>query len=105
MARRKQAPANEDSILMEEDLGAAFLDLDEEMDLAEQAPQSGQNNNSQQAPQRVEIIEEEIVEVEESMDAELPVDLYETEDRLILKTRVAGVDKSDVDLEFADGFR
>ncbi|MBP7769292.1 Hsp20/alpha crystallin family protein [Candidatus Saccharibacteria bacterium] len=103
MARRKQAPANEDSILMEEDLGAAFLDLDEEMDLAEQAPQSGQNNNSQQAPQRVEIIEEEIVEVEESMDAELPVDLYETEDRLILKARVAGVDKSDVDLEFADG--
>jgi len=89
---------------MEEDLGAAFLDLDEEMNLAEQPQQQSQRDNSQQdEPQQVEIVEEEILEVEEAVDAELPVDLYETEDKLILKARVAGVDKSDVDLEFADG--
>jgi len=94
MARRKQLPTNDDSMLLEDDFGAAFLD--EEIVLeGDQEPVVGE-------PTEVAVVEEEIVELGEE-DAQLAVDLYETEDKLILKARVAGVDKSDIDLELNEG--
>lgn len=90
-------PTNDDSMLLEDDFGAAFLDEEIILD--------GDNDIKQEeaeAPADVEIVEEEVVELAEE-DAQLAVDLYETEDKLILKARVAGVDKSDIDLELNEG--
>jgi HSP20 family protein len=97
MARRKQLP-NDDSMLLEDDaFGAAFLE--DEMSL------EGENDlkaEFDEDPEVVEVIEEETVELAEE-DAQLAVDLFETEDKLVLKARVAGVDKNDIDLELSEG--
>ncbi|USN97384.1 MAG: Hsp20/alpha crystallin family protein [Candidatus Nomurabacteria bacterium] len=96
MARRKQVPTNDDSMLLEDDaFGAAFLDEELVLD-------GDQEPNMDEEPTDVAVVEEEVVELEEE-DAQLAVDLYETEDKLILKARVAGVDKSDIDLELNEG--
>ncbi len=96
MARRKQLPTNDDSMLLEDDaFGAAFLD--EELVL-----EGDQEAETAEEPVEVAVVEEEVVELAEE-DAQLAVDLYETEDKLILKARVAGVDKSDIDLELNEG--
>jgi HSP20 family protein len=97
MARRKQLPTNDDSILLEDDFGAAFLD--DELGMEE--TEMGEMGEDSQ-PAELEVVEEEIVELEEE-DAQLAVDLFETEDKLILKARVAGVDKNDIDLELSEG--
>lgn len=94
MARRKQLPTNDDSMLLDEDFGAAFLDEEIILD--------GDQETAQEEPTEVTVVEEEVVELAEE-DAQLAVDLYETEDKLILKARVAGVDKSDIDLELNEG--
>lgn len=94
MARRKQLPTNDDSMLLEDDFGAAFLD--EELVL------EGDVEPQAEEPVEVEVVEEETIELGEE-DAQLAVDLYETEDKVILKARVAGVDKSDIDLELNEG--
>ncbi len=98
MARRKQVPNNDDSMLLEDDFGAEFLDDELGMEVEDSATVSSEETD---VPV-VEIIEEEVVELAEE-DAQLAVDLFETEDKLVLKARVAGVDKSDIDLEFAEG--
>lgn len=94
MARRKQLPTNDDSMLLEDDFGAAFLDEEIVLD--------GDQETVVDEPVEVAIVEEEIIELGEE-DAQLAVDLYETEDKVILKARVAGVDKSDIDLELNEG--
>jgi HSP20 family protein len=94
-------PNKDDSILLEDDFGAAFLDEELGLDIED----VDGNNNAQannQPEEVVEVVEEETVELADE-DAMLGVDLYETEDKLVLKARIAGVDKSDIDLEFADG--
>lgn len=95
MARRKPLPTD-DSMLLDEDFGAADF-LDEELSLEDET-----SSEEESSPEVVEVIEEEVVIAQEE-DAELPVDLFETEDKLVLKARIAGVDKSDIDLEFAEG--
>lgn len=94
MARRKQLPTNDDSMLLGDDFGAAFLDEEIILD--------GDTETQEETPVEVEVVEEETVELGEE-DAQLAVDLYETEDKVILKARVAGVDKSDIDLELNEG--
>lgn len=110
MAKKRQSPSNDDSMLMEDDFGAAFLDLDDDMELVEEdasaptmASEASEAVNRAPVEEVVEVVEEEVVEVEGLDQAELPVDVYETEDKLVLKARVAGVEKSDIDLEFSDG--
>lgn len=102
MARRKQMPNKDDSILLEDDFGAAFLDEELGLDIEDVDGNNGAQANNQPEQEVVEVVEEETVELADE-DAMLGVDLYETEDKLVLKARIAGVDKSDIDLEFADG--
>lgn len=40
---------------------------------------------------------------EEPMPGQLAVDVYETQDKLIVKARTAGVNKSDLDVSISDG--
>jgi HSP20 family protein len=80
MARKQN-----NDLLMEDELAAAFLSDDEQ--LIEDAP-----------------IEETIEETyeEEDFPGQLAVDVYETTDKLVVKARTAGVDKKDLDVSISD---
>ncbi len=87
MARRSR----DDDLLMEDELTAAFLG-------EEDAPASDDNASSsgQPAPTSEEWDEEEAV------PGQLAVDVYETKEKLVVKGRVAGVNKNDLDVSIAD---
>ena len=85
MARNKGN--NNDDLLIEDELAAAFLNDEEEQ-------ASGQ-------PEQTTVVEEEWEE--ESVPGQLAVDVYETEERLVVKARTAGVNKSDLDVSISDG--
>jgi len=78
-----------DDLLMEDELAAAFLTDD--TSVQDQTSVSSQGNN------------DDSWEEEEAMPGQLAVDVYETEDRLIIKARTAGVNKSDLDVSISDG--
>jgi HSP20 family protein len=85
MARRDN---DNDDLLLEEELSAAFLGEDEVVtpgDAPAAASQSDWDDDGQQLP------------------GQLALDVYETADKLIVKARTAGVNKSDLDVSFSDG--
>lgn len=77
-----------DDLLMEDELAAAFLTDD--------APV--QDVPSEEAQQSDDSWEED-----EAMPGQLAVDVYETDERLVIKARTAGVNKSDLDVSISDG--
>lgn len=81
MARKQN-----NDLLMEDELAAAFLSDDEQ--LIGDAPIE-------------EITTEETYE-EEDFPGQLAVDVYETTDKLVVKARTAGVDKKDLDVSISD---
>ncbi len=87
MARGSQQQ-QQDDLLMGDDITAAFLSEDEAPVPEEAAPVE------QTAP-----IEEEW---EDEPAGQLAVDVYETREKLVVKGRVAGVNKSDLDVSISD---
>jgi HSP20 family protein len=85
MARGK---TNNDDLLMEDELAAAFLGDDDEV----QATQTQAEEQVQQEEQW-----------EEEVTGQLAVDVYETDERLVVKARTAGVNKQDLDVSISDG--
>ena len=84
MARKQN-----DDLLIEDELAAAFLNDD---DL------------SQQDTTTVPVVDDSAwEESEDDFPGQLAVDVYETEDRLIVKARTAGVNKEDLDVSISDG--
>lgn len=83
MARRQN-----DDLLIEDELAAAFLNDDQFED----------------EPVQTEIVEEEAVysEPEDEFPGQLAVDVYETEEKLVVKARTAGVNKQDLDVSLSD---
>lgn len=89
MARR----GRDDDLLLEEDeLTAAFLGDDDSMAVANDS----QNVQSGEAPV------DEWDEDEAVLPGQLAVDVYETKERLVVKARTAGVNKGDLDVSIAD---
>lgn len=84
MARKQN-----DDLLIEDELAAAFLNDDE---LTQQ--------NANQAPAADNTAWEDN---EEDFPGQLAVDVYETDERLIVKARTAGVNKEDLDVSISDG--
>jgi len=84
MARGKQ---EDDFLSLDDELGA-LLDDDTTSESAEP-----------EVVTTVTAIEEEY----DSVPGQLAIDVYETEDRLIIKARTAGVNKSDLDVSITDG--
>jgi len=78
---------HDDDLLMEDELTAAFLGDDD-------APTD--NAPATAAPAAEEWDEEEAV------PGQLAVDVYETKEKLVVKGRVAGVNKTDLDVSISD---
>jgi HSP20 family protein len=88
MARKQN-----DDLLIEDELAAAFLNDDE---LSQEQPQ-------QAAPQQTPADDAAWEDSEEDFPGQLAVDVYETDERLIVKARTAGVNKEDLDVSISDG--
>ena len=84
------ARSNDDDMLMEDELAAAFLD---------DAPE-------EEAPKDVAVedapADEEEWEEPEDFPGQLAVDVYETADKLVVKARTAGISKNDLDVTISD---
>jgi HSP20 family protein len=92
MARRNR---DQDDLLMEEDeLTAAFLGDDDVNAAADDATATTDQ------PQPVAAQDE--WDEEEAVPGQLAVDVYETRERLVVKARTAGVNKSDLDVSISD---
>lgn len=88
MARRNR---DDDLLLEEDELTAAFLGEDDlGAPVAEGTPVAA-------AP----VVEDEWDE-DESVPGQLAVDVYETREKLVVKARTAGVNKSDLDVSISD---
>lgn len=86
MARRTR----DEDLLMEDELTAAFLG-DDDMPVADEP--------SQTAPAAAPADE---WDEEEAVPGQLAVDVYETKEKLVVKARTAGVNKSELDVSIAD---
>jgi len=90
MARRNQG---DDDLLMEEDeLTAAFLGDDDSG-----APQAQAAGGAQPAAMPQDEWDES-----DDLPGQLAVDVYETREKLVVKARTAGVNKSDLDVSISD---
>jgi len=85
MARKQN-----DDLLIEDELAAAFLN-DEDL------PTTDTTNTDE--PTAADWNEE----VDDEFPGQLAVDVYETDDRLVVKARTAGVNKEDLDVSISDG--
>jgi HSP20 family protein len=86
MARKQN-----DDLLIEDELAAAFLNDDE---------LSQQTTNHAQAPA---VDDSAWEDNEDDFPGQLAVDVYETDEKLIVKARTAGVNKEDLDVSISDG--
>jgi len=74
-----------DDLLMEDELAAAFL-TDDDTPMQDEQPAADDSWDE-----------------EEAMPGQLAVDVYETDEKLVVKARTAGVNKSDLDVSISDG--
>jgi HSP20 family protein len=87
MARKQN-----DDLLIEDELAAAFLNDDSSADTAESVqvqPAVDDNQNWGEA--------------EDDFPGQLAVDVYESDEQLIVKARTAGVNKDELDVSISDG--
>jgi HSP20 family protein len=84
MARKQN-----DDLLIEDELAAAFL-TDEDLTPTDTAAAASTTDENWE-------------ESEDDFPGQLAVDVYETEERLVVKARTAGVNKEDLDVSISDG--
>lgn len=88
MARRNR---DDDLLLEEDELTAAFLGDDEPAQLVDEPAESAEP-----------VAANDEWDENEDLPGQLAVDVYETKERLVVKARTAGVNKSDLDVSIAD---
>lgn len=88
MARRDR----DDDLLMEDELTAAFLGDEDFVNTPQDAP----------ADDGAGTANSDDWDEEETVPGQLAVDVYETKERLVVKGRVAGVNKQDLDVSISD---
>ena len=89
------ARTNDDDMLMEDELAAAFLDNDSQEEVEQSPAQTPENLPSEEDP--------EAWDEPEDFPGQLAVDVYETDDELVIKARTAGVNKNDLDVSISEG--
>lgn len=87
MARKQN-----DDLLIEDELAAAFLNDDSSASVSDPIQPGSVANDDQNWG-----------ESEDEFPGQLAVDVYETEEQLIVKARTAGVNKEDLDVSISDG--
>lgn len=80
-----------DDLLMEDELAAAFL-TDEDTVMTNDQPSSQPSSDDTWDENE-----------QEDLPGQLAVDVYETDEKLVVKARTAGVNKSDLDVSISDG--
>src|SRR5690606_19229799 len=85
MARKQN-----DDLLIEDELAAAFL-TDEDL------------TSTSQPMEEPTVADDAWDDAEEDFPGQLAVDVYETDERLVVKARTAGVNKEDLDVSISDG--
>lgn len=98
MARRQK---NDNDLLMEDELTAAFLDDSTPTGVDDGSSDLAQASGDNQAPTQGggdDWDEEQL----QDMPGMLAVDVYETKEKLFVKARTAGVNKDDLDVSIAD---
>lgn len=90
MARRQKQ--DEDDLLMEDELAAAFLDDDTDQQPIDEPEDEGVAIQPQ----------EEEWDEDDAVPGQLAVDVYETKEKLVVKARTAGVNKNDLDVSISD---
>ncbi len=90
MARKSR---NDEDLLIEDELTAAFLSDEDVVEAAK--------NDSPESASPQQAAGEEWDE-EEAVPGQLAVDVYETKEKLVVKARTAGVNKSDLDVNISD---
>ena len=93
MARRQN---DNNDLLMEDELTAAFLDDSTPMGIADQQPSEPASTTQQSSDDDWD--DEQM----QDMPGMLAVDVYETKERLYVKARTAGVNKNDLDVSISD---
>ena len=88
MARKQN-----DDLLIEDELAAAFLTDDS----------SAQEPAQQQTVQQNPANDQSWGESDDDFPGQLAVDVYETDEQLIVKARTAGVNKDELDVSISDG--
>ena len=88
MARRQQ---QDDDLLMDDELAAAFLEDGDDQPVDPPATDDPQDPEA-----------EGDWEEDDAVPGQLAVDVYETAERLFVKARTAGVNKSDLDVSISD---
>ncbi len=87
MARRNR---DDDLMLEEDELTAAFLGEDDNM--------TNQQDQTQNMPTAKDWEEDE----DDNIPGQLAVDVYETKEKLVVKARTAGVNRNELDVSIAD---
>ncbi len=87
MARRNR---DDDLLLEEDELTAAFLG-DDEIDVVQAGGSASAGNPA-----------DDQWDEDEAVPGQLAVDVYETKERLVVKARTAGVNKSELDVSISD---
>ncbi len=80
-----------DDLLMEDELAAAFLGDDDASQVGDDATTVAATEGAWEE------------DTDEPMPGQLAVDVYETKEKLVVKARTAGVNKSDLDVSISDG--
>lgn len=83
MARKQN-----DDLLIEDELAAAFLNDDEA---------------ATDEPAQAQHVDDTADEPDEDFPGQLAVDVYETDEKLVVKARTAGVNKEELDVSISDG--
>lgn len=89
MARKSHDDAEDDLLLEDDDITAAFLG---DEDLAQPEEQG----------EATAVVAEEWEEDDSMVPGQLAVDVFETKEKLVVKARTAGVNKNDLDISIAD---
>lgn len=92
MARKQN-----DDLLIEDELAAAFLNDDVSPQQPMDEPMAAQQ------PQQPAADDQAWDDGEEDFPGQLAVDVYETDENLVVKARTAGVNKEDLDVSISDG--
>ncbi|HEU0266258.1 MAG TPA: Hsp20/alpha crystallin family protein [Candidatus Saccharimonadaceae bacterium] len=91
MARKQN-----DDLLIEDELAAAFLNDDDDQQTATSQPADATASAQPAAEDTWE-------DSDDDFPGQLAVDVFETEDSLVVKARTAGVEKEDLDVSISDG--